>query len=442
MGDLEPEAPVGEAEDLVGARALAAGIGDDDDLELEPLGGMDREQPHRVGTLLLRDRVALGRADGVLLGDEPDEALDVGAAELLVRPRQARELAQVRVAALPVAARQHGQVVVVLDEDALAEQLQREPGRALDEPLVALQERAHEAPVVLGEIGRQRALDALEDRALLGVGADEDERVVRDSDERRRENGEQRLVVVAVLEQAQVVEQVDDLLLAEVAAAGHPDRRQVDRAQLLLEPLGIGSGCEEEDDLARRGGARVDELANAAGNVPRLGAAPLDAGVGVRGLVGDEQLERRAEDRIAIAARRRELLEALAELVLEQLVDGSEHLRPRAVVERQRQHLRRRLAAVAEHRDVGMAEAVDRLELVADEEQLLGRAGTQQVDEIGLEAVRVLELVDHDRAEAELLDLADRSRSRAAACGRGAAGPRSRAPTRDPSPRCTRRRSR
>ena len=127
MGDLEPEAPVGEAEDLVGARALAARIGHDHDLELEPLGGMDREQPHRVGALLLRDRVALGRADGVLLGDEPDEALDVGAAELLVRPRQARELAEVRVAALPVAARQHGQVVVVLDEDALAEQLQREP---------------------------------------------------------------------------------------------------------------------------------------------------------------------------------------------------------------------------------------------------------------------------------------------------------------------------
>ena len=189
---------------------------------------MDREQPHGVGALLLRDRVALGRADGVLLGDEPDEALDVGAAELLVRPREARELAEVRVAALPVAARQHGQVVVVLDEDALAEQLQREPGRALDEPLVALQEGAHEAPVVLGEIGRQRALDALEDRALLGVRADEDERVVRDADERRREDGEQRLVVVAVLEQAQVVEQVDDLLLPEVAAAGHPDRRQVD----------------------------------------------------------------------------------------------------------------------------------------------------------------------------------------------------------------------
>ena len=108
------------------------------------------------------------RADRILLGDEADEALDVGAAQLLVRAREPRELAQVRVAALPVAARQHGEVVVVLDEDALAEQLEREPRRALDEPLVALQERAHEAAVVLGEVGRQRALDALEDRPPLG----------------------------------------------------------------------------------------------------------------------------------------------------------------------------------------------------------------------------------------------------------------------------------
>ena len=58
-----------------------------------------------------------GRADRVLLGDEADEALDVGPAQLLVRASETRELAQVRVAALPVAAREYGQVVVVLDED-------------------------------------------------------------------------------------------------------------------------------------------------------------------------------------------------------------------------------------------------------------------------------------------------------------------------------------
>ena len=52
-----------------------------------------------------------------------------------------------------------------------------------------------------------------------------------------------------------------------------------------------------------------------------------------------------------------------------------------------------------------MAEAVDRLELVPDEEELVAR---DQVDHLALEAVRVLELVDADLAEAQLLALADR----------------------------------
>ena len=76
-------------------------------------------------------------------------------------------------------------------------------------------------------------------------------------------------------------------------------------------------------------------------------------------------------------------------------------------MQRQRQVLRRTLAALAEHLDVGVTEAVDRLELVADEEDILGiRPAAQQVDEVALQPVRVLELVDHDRAEAQLLGLA------------------------------------
>ena len=189
----------------------------------------------------------------------------------------------------------------MLDEDALAEELERRVRGQLEQPLVALQEREHEPPVVLGEIAGQRALDAPEDRLALRLGPDQDERVVRDADERRGEHGEQRLVVVAVLEEPQVGEQVDDLLLPEVAAARSAVRRQVDRAELLLEPLGVGPGREEQDDLARRRGARVDELADAPGDVPRLGAAPVDAGLARGGLVGDEQLERRSEAR----ARRR-----------------------------------------------------------------------------------------------------------------------------------------
>src|SRR4051794_12438488 len=53
-----------------------------------------------------------------------------------------------------------------------------------------------------------------------------------------------------------------------------------------------------------------------------------------------------------------------------------------------------------------MAKAVDGLELVAHEEHL-GLRRTQEVDEVALKPVRVLELVDHDRAEAQPLALAD-----------------------------------
>src|SRR5262249_61812087 len=124
-----------------------------------------------------------------------------------------------------------------------------------------------------------------------------------------------------------VVEQVDNLLLPEVTSAGHADRRQRDRAQLLLEPLGIGAGREEEDDLARSRRARVDELAHPGGDVPGLGPAPGDTRIVLRALVGDEQLERRPERRLAVAGGRLERLELATELVAEELVDGGEHFR-------------------------------------------------------------------------------------------------------------------
>jgi hypothetical protein len=53
-----------------------------------------------------------------------------------------------------------------------------------------------------------------------------------------------------------------------------------------------------------------------------------------------------------------------------------------------------------------VAKAVDRLELVAHEEEL-GVRSPQQIHELALQTIRVLELVDHDRAETQLLALAD-----------------------------------
>ena len=279
MNDAEPEPPVGEREDLVGRRRparVAAGVGDDHDLELEPFGRVDRQQPDRVGSLLFRDRLELRRADRLLVADEADEALDVRPAQLLVRPREPHQLAQVRVAALPVPAREHGEVVVVRPDDLLADPLEREPRRRRDEPLEPLLERADQPLVVVGERLGQRLLDARVERPPPGVPANQHERVVRRADERRREHRGERHVVVAVADELEIGEQVDNLLLAEVPAPRRAIRRQVELAQRALVALGVGSGREEEHDLARRRDAAVDELLHAPRDRARLAVAPRE----------------------------------------------------------------------------------------------------------------------------------------------------------------------
>ena len=159
---MNPKRPVGEREDLVGRRRpaeVAARVGDDDDLELEPLRRVDRQQAHRVGAFLLGHRLELRGAERLLVAQEADEALEVRPAHLLVGAREPHQLAQVRVAAAAVPAREHRQVVVVRRDELLAEPLERQPRRGGDEPLVALLERAHEPLVALRERLRQRALD-------------------------------------------------------------------------------------------------------------------------------------------------------------------------------------------------------------------------------------------------------------------------------------------
>jgi hypothetical protein len=100
------------------------------------------------------------------------------------------------------------------------------------------------------------------------------------------------------VQQAQVREQVDHLLLPEVAAPGRAVRRQAHAAQLLLVPLGVRSGGEEQHDLSRRSVARVDELSHAPRDRPGFAAPPVDAAPAVAGLLGDQELDRVAEDRV------------------------------------------------------------------------------------------------------------------------------------------------
>ena len=209
------------------------------------------------------------------------------------------------------------------------------------------------------------------------------------------------------MEQSQVREEIDDLLLAEVPAARRPVRRQVERAKLLLEPLRIGARREQEDDLARGRNPCVHELSHATRDVAGLGAAPVHPRLSRGGLVGDEQLERAREGRPRGAGGRLESLELVAELGCEELVDRGEHLGPRPVVSRQREDGLRCRAALPEHGHVGVPEAVDRLELVADDEEVSPVPCREEVEQLGLEPVRVLELVDHDRAEALARALAD-----------------------------------
>ena len=216
------------------------------------------------------------------------------------------------------------------------------------------------------------------------------------------------------------MQQVDDLLLAEVAAAGRAVGRQPERAQLLLVRLGVGAGGEEQHDLARasrrprrRARARGAATCRASARRQCSPGSPYEALSVTSSSTG---CPKTGSGNSPDAGER---LEAVAELVAEEVVDRGEHLGPRAVVLGQRQPLRRALRRRSRKTcDVGVAEAVDRLELVADEEDLLRGPAGEQVDQVALERVRVLELVDHDRAEAELLGLADllvvaASRSRA-----------------------------
>ena len=125
-------------------------------------------------------------------------------------------------------------------------------------------------------------------------------------------------------------------------------------------------------------------------------------------LVSHEQLEGRSQHGCAAAVGRLERLELLTELRAEERIHRRENLGARTVVLRERQYRRCCLAPLAEDGDVGVAEPVDRLELVTDEEEVtVVVAAAEEVEELGLEPVRILELVDHDRAEALLLALSD-----------------------------------
>ena len=179
----------------------------------------------------------------------------------------------------------------------------------------------------------------------------------------------------------------------------------------------MGEGAQEDDHLAARD-AGVGELAEASRKEPCLGElVRRGAGVG-RGTEVDPRLvppllaREQDLDRGAGAGRHRELWRRSdpqrpvlgAEEVAADRVDRADHLRARAEVaaelDRQRAGVVLDPAALlAEDVEVGVAEPVDRLQLVADHHHLGGRPA-QRLDQPQLGAVRVLELVDQEVGEA------------------------------------------
>ena len=117
-----------EQQPVARAAGRAAEVGHADDGELEPLGAMDRHQPHGVEPLGLERRLSLARLDQVLGGGEGDEAAQVRALRVLVLAREPHQLAQVRQPPLAAGAGQHREVVAGGHDRALEQLL---GGRAL-----------------------------------------------------------------------------------------------------------------------------------------------------------------------------------------------------------------------------------------------------------------------------------------------------------------------
>ena len=111
-------------------------------------------------------------------------------------------------------------------DDLLAQALERRPRGGGDEPLVPLLEGAEQALVVLRErSGSERSIPVKSGRlpACRRISTSASFETPTNGD---ASTVDERLVVVAVVEQPQVREQVDDLLLAEVPAAGRAIGRQ------------------------------------------------------------------------------------------------------------------------------------------------------------------------------------------------------------------------
>jgi hypothetical protein len=141
------------------------------------------------------------------------------------------------------------------------------------------------------------------------------------------------------------------------------------------------------------GATREPELGLVLVPARRVRDQQLDGRVAGRRVDGEQAQQRTVvRGRLLTAGAQRR--EALAELGRERRVQDVQQLLARAEVHVQAAH--DALGAAPEDAHVRVPEAVDRLELVADREQVVP---FQVLEDLQLHRVRVLELVDHDQAE-------------------------------------------
>ena len=199
--------------------------------------------------------------------------------------------------------------------------------------------------------------------------------------------------VGGVREQREVGDRVLDLgALVELRAADHLVGDVVADERVLEHPA-LGVGPVEDRDLVRAIVLLGDEPLDLAGDVARLRVLVVE--------LGDH-------DRLPAPGLGPEVLLLLLAVVGDDRVGRVEDRLGRAVVLLELDDLGAGEVAleVEDVADVGAAEAVDRLGVVADDRQVAVLLG-QQLQQPVLRAVRVLVLVDEEPAEGALVALAD-----------------------------------
>ncbi len=220
------------------------------------------------------------------------------------------------------------------------------------------------------------------------------------------------------------MQRVVDLLGGPVAAAADDVGVEAGEVERLGVGVDVREGAQQQHHRAAGDPLLVGQLPQARGQESGLGDA-LGALLGRRGgqlravlapalVLGQQQLHgglRAGRDagglRIGQAADA-ELVEVVEQHVADR-VDGGDDRRRRAEAAAEREHrglLGGAAALAAEALEVGAAEGVDRLELVADREQPALRSA-QRRDQPDLQRARVLELVDEQMVEALALGPGD-----------------------------------